>query len=162
MSAPQQQKLWKSSTTDKIKTLNYAVDNWQSFNLGLVDFSVWGVLFRHEWDGWVTFSQREIARALGANVKTVSKSIQRMVKAEILRIEKQGSTDHPGAERFGVIGSRSASVGCADEYHLDSAGYYLSGRCREQGFGGENFVHRNQRCLARGERGNAGRHNGTA
>ena len=76
--------------TDKIKTLNNAIDNWNPWGLSGRDLAVWAVLFRHEWDGLAMVSQSVIHEVTGFDHRTIQKAIESLVEKKVISIVKKG------------------------------------------------------------------------
>jgi hypothetical protein len=76
--------------TDKIKSLNYAVDHWDRVGLTGIDLAVWTVMFRFERDGFTTVSQQLIAQKTGCCVNYIKKSIKRLIEKKVIAIHEKG------------------------------------------------------------------------
>ena len=82
----------KPQKTDKIRSLNYAVDNCQRVGLTEADLGVWAILFRFERDGVTSVSQKQIAEMTGRSVNHIRKIINRLLKRKIITVIQKGDS----------------------------------------------------------------------
>jgi len=103
-------KSFKTQKTDKIKSLNYAVDNCERVGLSASDLAVWLILFRYERDGFTSVSQKRIAETLGCCVNHVNKVIKGLIERNVVSVVTKGKSNHCATKyRMVVVPRRTPS-----------------------------------------------------